>query len=285
MAKLFVFGIGGTGIRVIKSLTMLLASGVDTGKFIDHIVPVIIDVDKGNSDLTRTVEILKSYETIYSHAAGQKANYKGFFQTRLTNLFTEAGDEYRLRIMDVQGKRFGQYIDFETLDDINKDLADLLFSGYQDDNGTPVPLINMDMAIGFQGNPKLGCVVLNQFKYNPDFITFASNFNQEDRIFIISSIHGGTGAAGLPLLLKNLRTADLPTPNPELLRNAVIGAATVLPYFQLKPGDIKSSDFVSKTKAALQYYIKNVNPSLNSMYYIGNSANTHSYDNHKGGTQ
>lgn len=29
MAKLYVFGIGGTGSRVIKSLAMLLATGVD----------------------------------------------------------------------------------------------------------------------------------------------------------------------------------------------------------------------------------------------------------------
>ena len=30
MAKLYIFGIGGTGSRVLRSLTMLLAAGVDT---------------------------------------------------------------------------------------------------------------------------------------------------------------------------------------------------------------------------------------------------------------
>ncbi|MCX6235958.1 MAG: hypothetical protein NTY07_00135 [Bacteroidia bacterium] len=283
MAKLFIFGIGGTGSRVLKSLSMLLATGVDFGEYIDEIVPIIIDVDKSNEDLTRTIEILKNYEAVHSAVAANRANYKGFFQTKQTNLYPLNGNEYRLTIEDVQGKTFGQYIDYQTLTGAQKDLANLLFSGSQEDRGLHKPLLDMDMAIGFQGHPKLGCVVLNQFKGNRDFDTFAENFAPGDRIFIISSIHGGTGAAGFPLLLKNLRNANVPTPNSAHLNNALIGATTVLPYFQLKEGDIKSADFISKTKAALQYYLKNVNPSLNSMYYIGNSTNTHNYENNKGG--
>ena len=281
MAKLFIFGIGGTGSRVIKSLSMLLASGVDLGPNINEVVPIIIDVDKGNEDLTRTIEILKNYQEIQKKVTS--ANCQGFFHTKLTNLFPLPGNEYRLTIQDVQGKTFGKYIDYQTLTGANKDFANLLFSGNQDDNGKPKPLLNMDMAIGFQGNPKLGCVVLNQFKGNTDFDNFAANFAPGDRIFIISSIYGGTGAAGFPLLLKNLRNADVPTPNSALLKTALIGATTVLPYFQLKDGDIKSADFISKTKAALHYYLKNVNPSLNSMYYIANDSNTHNYENNKGG--
>ena len=53
MSKLYVFGIGGTGSRVIKSLTMLLASGVRMKS--DAIVPIIIDPDVAAADLTRTL--------------------------------------------------------------------------------------------------------------------------------------------------------------------------------------------------------------------------------------
>ena len=283
MAKLFVFGIGGTGSRVIKSLSMLLASGVDMGTNINEIVPIIIDVDKGNQDLTRTIEILKNYDTIYNSVASHP-NYRGFFQTKQTNLYPTVGKEYRLTFPNVDGKTFGKYIDAPTLRGQNNDMIDLLFSGTFNDKGTPKSLLDMDMSVGFQGNPKLGCVVLDQFKGNPDFNTFAQNYDQSrgDRVFVISSIHGGTGAAGFPLLLKNIRHAELPTPNPALLKQAIIGAVTVLPYFDLEDGDIKSADFISKTKAALQYYEKNVNPYLNSMYYIGNT-NNKSYQNNKGG--
>lgn len=58
MSKLYLFGIGGTGSRVIRSLTMLLASGVDPG--VDRIIPVLIDPDLSNGDLTRTVNLLKN---------------------------------------------------------------------------------------------------------------------------------------------------------------------------------------------------------------------------------
>ena len=61
MAKLFVFAIGGTGARVVKALTMLLASGVEL-RNIDRVVPIIIDPDTSNGDLTRTVDILKTYK-------------------------------------------------------------------------------------------------------------------------------------------------------------------------------------------------------------------------------
>ena len=57
MAKLYIFGIGGTGSRVLRSLTMLLAAGVDTNGY--DIVPVIIDPDTSNADLTRNVFLLK----------------------------------------------------------------------------------------------------------------------------------------------------------------------------------------------------------------------------------
>ena len=59
MSKLYVFGIGGTGARVLKSLTMLLASGADCG--VETIVPIIIDRDMSNKDLSRTKLLIEDY--------------------------------------------------------------------------------------------------------------------------------------------------------------------------------------------------------------------------------
>ena len=44
MAKLYVFGIGGTGARVLRSFTMMLAAGVKVG--VDEVVPIIPGDDK-----------------------------------------------------------------------------------------------------------------------------------------------------------------------------------------------------------------------------------------------
>ena len=143
------------------------------------------------------------------------------------------------------------------------------------------------MEVGFKGNPNIGSVVLNQIVNSSDFEDFASNFDSGDKIFIISSIFGGTGASGFPLLLKTLRTGTSFSNN-DIINNSEIGAITILPYFKLKSDDdseIDSSTFISKTKSALAYYENNIsrNGSINALYYLGdNMAGT--YENHEGGS-
>ncbi len=270
MSKLFLFSIGGTGSRVLRALTMLMASGLNLKT--KQIIPIIIDPDLGNYDLTRTIEALDHYNAIGSSLANQR---KGFFKTEIKNIFSSQ-NPYRMTFNEVSGKRFNEYIGYTRLDATNKAFADLMFSNDH---------LELNMEVGFKGNPNLGSIVLNQFQQNNDFKKFALEFSQGDRIFIISSIHGGTGAAGFPLLLKNILNADSETPNSQLIKNSVIGAVTVLPYFKLRSGQIKSEDFISKTKAALEYYQKNVNPRLNSLYYIGYKHHTKSYLNKPGGNQ
>lgn len=64
MSKLYIFGIGGTGSRVLRSFTMMLAAGVKIG--VNEIVPIIIDPDVSNADLTRTVQLMNTYRAIHS---------------------------------------------------------------------------------------------------------------------------------------------------------------------------------------------------------------------------
>ena len=95
-------------------------------------------------------------------------------------------------------------------------------------------------------------------------------------MFIISSIFGGTGAAGFPLILKNIRDAAPPIPHHNFLIDAKIGAVSVLPYFGVKGNDnttINSDTFISKTKAALHYYSRSIagNNSINALYFLGDN--------------
>ena len=62
--KLYIFGIGGTGSRVLKALTMLLASRCKLKNDFDTVIPIIIDPDTSNGDLNRTKDILKLYQEI-----------------------------------------------------------------------------------------------------------------------------------------------------------------------------------------------------------------------------
>ncbi len=269
MSKLFVFAIGGTGSRVLRAVTMLMAAGLKIKA--SRIIPVIIDPDSGNCDLTRTIDCLNDYKFI-NESLSKDGESKGFFSSPVENIFSKY--DFRMDFRGVDGRLFKEYIDYAGLDKNNKAFAELLFSDYH---------LDLNMDVGFKGNPNLGSIVLDQFSENDDFKKFALNYSQGDRIFIISSIHGGTGAAGFPLLLKNILNPGDELPNKELIKESVKGAITVLPYFKLQAGEINSSDFTSKTKAALEYYYENVNPGLNSLYYIGYKDHTKSYENNPGG--
>ena len=267
MAKLFLFAIGGTGSRVVKALSMLLASGV-TIKNTDAVIPIIIDPDSANGDLTRTVEILRTYKKIRKES---KSVEMGFFKTEISSLDDlgdKAGfvsDNFQFDIDGVKEQLFKEFIGYSEMDKNNRAFASLLFSKAN---------LNADMEVGFKGNPNIGSVVLNKFKDSAFFTKFASNFEENDRVFIISSIFGGTGAAGFPLILKNIRQAKNPTPHHNFLQKARIGAVTILPYFSVAKNEdttIDSNTFTAKTKAALAYYARNVsgNNSINALYYIG----------------
>lgn len=271
MGKLFLFGIGGTGSRVIKSLSFLLASGVKL-KHCSQVVPIIVDPHQANKDLQRTIEILKKYEKIRS-ILGEKQE-AGFFNTQISTLGSLKSDNslngsFTFELEGVKASKFKHFIGYDELSENNKTLVDLLFSREN---------LETNMDEGFYGNPHIGSIVLNQFKYSNEFKTFANNFDDGDRVFIISSIFGGTGASGFPIILKNIRSADN-NPNiaaKDFLKNAPIGALTVMPYFNVEhnsDSQIQKSEWVQKTKSALSYYERNVtgNRSVNAMYYIGDT--------------
>jgi hypothetical protein len=284
MAKLYIFGIGGTGARVVRSLTMLLASGIKTNY---EIVPILIDPDRAGGDLNRTVRILREYQNIQKELLGFEKN--NFFKNSISTLsevIAKRGgnpnviDGFRFELDGVQNEKFKDFIDYDILDQNNKWLTSILFSEKNMDS---------NLEIGFKGNPNIGSVVLNQFTKSEAFQSFADSFEKDDRIFIVSSIFGGTGAAGFPLLLKNIRNGFLNNKFYAHLQNAVIGAITVQPYFKVVNDDnseIDSHGFISKTKAALHYYSKNVtgNNTINALYYIGDLAGS-TYENNDGGTK
>lgn len=271
MSKLYVFAIGGTGSRVLRSLTMLAAAGVEIRA--NEIVPVIIDPDSSNADLSRTVTLMDSYTTIRNGINFHEKNETSFFRTEISKTI----QNYSLHIKDTEDKRFEQFIGFSSLSKENKAMMSMLFSEKN---------LAAQMQVGFKGNPNIGSVVLNQIVSSPQFIEFANSFTEGDKIFIISSIFGGTGASGFPLLLKTLRDVNSTFPNHSLINKAQIGAVTILPYFKLQPSDeseIDSSTFISKARSALAYYETNVvgNSSINALYYLADDGNI--YENHDGG--
>lgn len=271
MAKLYVFGIGGTGSRVLKSLTMLLACGVECG--VDTIVPIIIDRDTLNEDLTRTKLLIDDYVAVNEIAEKTKENR--FCKTKIKKL--DGKIELALK---GEAKKFQDFIGKDSMTDENRALVDMLFSK---------ETLDMDMTAGFQGNPNIGSVVLNQFDENDIFKTFSNDFQDGDKIFIISSIFGGTGASGFPLLLKILNekiedASKKGLQNWGIINKASKGAVSVLPYFQVGSSAeslVDSDTFIDKTKAALSYY-KTLKNQLDTLYYVADKTPS-TFEHHKGG--
>lgn len=268
--KLYLFCIGGTGSRVLNSLTMLLASGVQLNA--KTVIPVVIDTDINSGNLTDAINNLKCYCEIRKSLSFDGSVKNKFFSTEIDL------SSIRLRFPNTDNKKFDEFISFNNLSREAQAFTSILFS----ENN-----LNSDMVVGFKGNPNIGSVVLNQFQQMDDFIELMSNFEQGDRIFVISSIFGGTGASGFPLLVKNLRTLNPAIPNQQIVKDSPIAAISVLPYFQLEPDSdsaIDSSTFISKTTAALTYYDRNMNEE-NVHYYIGDTVNNQYHNSEGGNTQ
>lgn len=271
MSKLYVFGIGGTGSRVINSLVMLLANGVDFNT--TEVVPIIIDPDQSAGNKTECIEHIHSYNNIRNYLKFDNTTRNKFFRMILN---TGIVPNCEITLQQTNTQKFNEYINYNSLSKENQAFVSTLFSEKN---------LSADMKDGFKGNPNIGSVVLNQFGNSPEFELFANSFQQGDRIFVVSSIFGGTGASGFPLLVKNVRGIDPNKPNAELIRKAPIGAITVLPYFRLNndpSSEIDSSTFISKTKAALAYYDKHLTET-DVHYYIGDNIGKN-YNNCEGGS-
>lgn len=271
MAKLYVFGIGGTGARVLRSFTMMLAAGVNIG--VNEVVPILIDPDVANADLTRTVTLMNLYKSIRSCLNFVPTDETQYFRTVLSDILPS----YTLTIQNTNNRTFGQFIGVSSMSNSAQALMRMLFSEKN---------LSSSMDVGFKGNPNIGSVVLNQMVNSDAFNVFANSFADGDKIFIVSSIFGGTGASGFPLLLKTLRHGDN-FPNNAIIRKAEIGAITILPYFKLQPdnnSEIDSSTFISKTKSALAYYENNIcnNGDINALYFLADDV-TNTYNNNEGG--
>jgi hypothetical protein len=284
--KLYIFAIGGTGSRVLKALTMLFASGVKIGNGFDTVIPVIIDPDTGNGDLNRTKDILRLYQEIRNQVEQPDDFYSQEIRTIneiAVDTPTVNPDYFQFKLKDTDTNTFNQYIGFDSLSEAilekdDKNFVRLLYSAQN---------LRSNLDVGFKGNPNMGSIILNQFTNSEDFKKFGQTFDDDDAIFIINSIFGGTGAAGFPLLLKNIR-GNKNIPRHAKIKEAPVGGITYLPYFSLSKNDeINAESFEEKAKIAIDYYNRTIISlnQVNMLYFIGNRGNTNQEEYAVGGQE
>jgi len=286
--RVFVFGIGGTGSRVLRSLTMLLAAGVKFNHPDLTIIPIVIDTDAHNGDTARTRDLLRAYNTVRSNFVSKTATSQSdtFFNTqirsftRLDSTLSDAADLDVQFNFQNQENTFANFINHRELDQDNKDIIELFYNDSMDSHRE----LHLDLTVGFKGNPNIGSVVFNGIAESQQFKNIEGSFTNNDRIFIISSIFGGTGASGFPTLVKLIRNSKN-----ENLKRCQIGAITVMPYFNVDSDDksaINSALFDTKTKAALSFYATDTHiNSVNALYYLADSEQSGTLPNVEGGKE
>jgi len=280
MSKLYVISIGGSGTRVLKALTMLLAAGMKSEA--EEIIPLVIDTDVHNGDLEYFRKLIKCYRQInqsFYRSMPSEIYPHGFFRTQIHT-------PKELNISGSQYGTLGEMINYLSLNASGmgdmKNLTDLLFSTSSRE---------LRLEHGFLGVPSIGSVVLRDVVESKGFKEFTQNFQPGDRIFIVSSIFGGTGAAGFPLLLNIFRDPQSGISNAAYINNAIIGGISLQPYYDVDvdkfnkgESPIDSNTFITKTKAALSYYEKYLAQNLNAMFFIGESRKSN-YPNNPGGKE
>ena len=280
---------------MLEQLTFLLAAGSaykSTSQW--DIVPIIIDLDQNNGNLTRAAQQLNLYRKIHrevEESDGQSEFFK-YRVRQLNEVAPQASEGFHISVNTANKNSLEETIDYGGLPVSNsgsktKGLIDLLYS--KED-------LKMNLNIGFQGKPHIGTMVLGQLALTnnrglwkePNFNAFVNNFHKGDRVFVISSIFGGTGAAGFPWLLKTLRSEAVSTVN-SAFKTAPIGALVMMPYFTIQQNSnspITSNAFITKTKAALKFYNSNLREA-NAFYYMADdptNSNT-GFPNNPGGAQ
>ena len=86
MKKVFVFCIGGTGERVMKSITMLMAAGMDTNGF--TVVPIIVDPHLDLDEKKNLQTLIDKYVEIHQEASEDRKSPKGFFEAEMALINT-----------------------------------------------------------------------------------------------------------------------------------------------------------------------------------------------------
>lgn len=280
MNRLYIFAIGGSGERVLKSLALTLAAGTPINA--NEVIPVIVDNDAESAALKDCERILTAYgttdgdngvHTLYEKAFGNDTSqWPSFCSTVIRNPI----------LLNVAGNTIGNLegiIDCPTESNRKEDREknelirsisierDLLFT--KED-------LEMPLTVGFIGNPNIGSVVLNSLFFDDSaFTSILSGIQSNDGVMVIGSLFGGTGAAGFPLIVNTFNDIT------DKTRKPVLGGIAILPYFDTNlstpaPGapavgakwGVNSETFATKTRAALMYY-DDYMMGVDCMYYVG----------------
>lgn len=293
--KLFVIGIGGTGMRCLEAFTHLCAIGMFDNQEIEVLT---LDTDQLNGNKTKTENLIELYTRIKTSDSGVKGgtpNSNTFFSAKLnlyrfwTNYSGSARANYRSLSKLAEGDPEKQKS--------NKLISDL----FLDQNSVQ----EFNLAHGYRAQTHLGShLMYHAIVESARNLASGSNVEPQDleleafmnklndagklgaRVFVFGSIFGGTGASSIPVIPKafqdfiKIRSAGKSTLD---FSKTKFGSTLLTEYFTFKKPDAKqmstkddsviadSSFFPLNSQAALQFYQNDptVQRTYKTMYHIG----------------
>ena len=262
----YVFFIGGTGARVLRSFLHLCASGAvgTDGK----INVVMLDVDSENYACTEAKELYDIYCAAYAKLSDLKVK----------DLKGTTVSAFRPQLQMPSG---GAAV-INPITNSNATL-DLAASGskralewfYTEEER------NQSLKHGFFAHPNIGCLFFDGVRSAllPHINNIAGSLNSDRdvRIAIVGSMFGGTGAAGIPTILRIIQDeCRRQISSDDKMKRLHFSGVLVTPYFKFKDPSggtgnlhIRHNVFFGNTRSALEYYDWNYKEKFERIYLVG----------------
>lgn len=248
--KNYLVCVGGTGTRVLRAVIHNCAASIIQEKEINVIV---IDADQKSAAWDYVKKDYEKYQHMYRLFISEKGENKGGC--------------FRTKINFLTGGNMISPVDYDQCKTLRKSL-------YGDSNLERMmgwlyteEEMDHDLEEGFFAKPNVGCVFFSHFansifdNFLNDIVRYLEN-DTKVNIILIGSIFGGTGASGLPTILKLIdkhidENRNKISGNTAELLN--VAAVFMMPYFTAKNVDgtdtlIKMDNFNVVAKEALKYY-------------------------------
>ena len=253
--KNFIIGIGGTGAKCLEHLLHCCSAGLGP----KNLWAGMVDQDEANGNVSRTKILLSKYmnlrTSLRNEAGHDLAKDSNLFKTHIT-----ANNDAVWLPLKGADPTLEEVIHYELLKPEVKGLMDCLYDPDE---------LKQNLSEGFRARPNIGAAAMLATTANEDDPFWsqvykaidAARGGEEVRVFIISSIFGGTGASGFPNIARRIKQIQK---EKNVTSNFHLGGALMLPYFNYDvpeenmEGELyaKPEEFLDQTKGALQYYAK-----------------------------
>ena len=252
----YVIAIGGTGIRVLRSIVHLCDCGhID----VDELKVLIIDPDLANGSRDAVRRLIADYNDCRGDMQGADDKKFPLFKTRLTEAIKE-----NLSLTPVTGPDGGQLTTKYHIKDLvsRGGKASDAETNFMKALYSHEEYAELDMSEGFFAHPSIGALAFARWLENSDYVRDMLENMRHDigskgedvNVFIVASSFGGTGASGFPSVASKIKKALKDYPD-----KFHIAGAFLLPYFSFMRKEegkqiLDPKKFLEGAKNAMVYY-------------------------------